>query len=260
MSSTDNGGSGHGIAVLRTYLEFDPEHPVTHALLADAHKGHRITMAPFAYALESKDFFTGMSSGHPDHRSTHNILWAVNTQGIAGIGSGISARAGDFVPSPRVRMMMQSDIEPRFDHRLCTDLNDALLAAPVSRRHVPLTDPGAVIEYQVVVNPRQNTRIRVPGRDKPINRTTVPRGESQIQGWWVRKAIAAGLSPVADPVVDEPGERILRKRGDDPGKARIEHVRLTGKAMITDPAAYAAAAHIGIGAGRSYGCGLLLTR
>ncbi|WP_051558621.1 type I-E CRISPR-associated protein Cas6/Cse3/CasE [Mycolicibacterium austroafricanum] len=252
-------GAGQGVPVLRTYLEFDPEHPVTHALLTDAHKGHRITMAPFAYAMQSRDFFTG-ATGHADHRSAHNILWAVNTQGIAGVGSGIRTHRGEFAPAPRVRMMMQSDIEPRFDHHLCADLNDALLTDPVSRRYVPRTDAGTVIEYQVVVNPRQNTRIRVPGRDKPINRTTTPRGESQIQGWWVRKAIAAGLSPVEDPILDEPGERTLRKHGDDPGKARITHVRLTGKAMITDPSAYAEAAHVGIGSGRSYGCGLLLTR
>lgn len=232
-----------GTPVLRTFIELDPHHPVTRGLLVDAHKGHRTTMAPFAYALEQKDFFTGMSTGHADHRSTHNILWAVNHTQPRSRGTG------EFAPPPRVRLMIQSDIAPDFSHPLCGELVDAIVGDPSVRRYVPRTAAGSIVEYQINVNPRRNVR------SGGLNRTVVARTETEVIDWWVRKSAAAGLSLTGAPVIDQAGETASEKKG-----MRIRHNRITGKAMITDPVAYAAAAHAGIGAARAYGCGLLLTR
>lgn len=241
--------------VLRTYLELDPYHPVTRAVITSAHKGHRVTMAPFAYALEHNDFFTG---GHtqtqPNHRSSFNVLWAINRAGAP------HRNAAEFAPPPRVRMILQSTVAPDFGYTDSPDLDqfrDALVAPPHTRKHVPVTALGAVIEYQLVANPRLH--VRRNGK----NCTTIARTDAQITDWWVRKSTAAGLSLVTDPVIDEPGARKLRKpgrTGREDIDTDINHVRLTGKATIIDPTAYTQAVRSGIGAGRSYGCGLLLTR
>lgn len=232
-----------GVPVLRTIMEMDPYHPATRGLLVDAHKGHRITMAPFAYAMEEKDFFTGADHGHPDHRSTHNILWAVNCSGSD------ASTATRFAPPARVRVLIQSDIEPDFSHRLCDELRDALVKAPVVREHVPNTVAGSVVEYQVIVNPRST--IRSGG----VSRKVIARTETEIVDWWTRKSAAAGLSMTGTPVVDQTRETRCEKKG-----MTVRHSRITGKAMVVDPVAYAAAAHTGVGTARAYGCGLILTR
>lgn len=245
-----------GVPVLRTYLELNPDHPLTRGMILSAHSGHRATMSLFARVLADNDFFTGRETGkHPNHRSTNNLLWAINCTRAP------HRSLDEFAPRPRVRVILQSDQRPCFDAGVSSDADqvlEALITEPDVRRYVPDTTAGRVIEYQVVVNPRHHARRN--GKSHIV----IARTEAQIMDWWVRKSQAAGISLVADPMIDEPGTRRLHKRSSDPGKDDIEtdinHVRITGKAMITDSAAYATAAHTGIGAARSYGCGLLLTR
>lgn len=228
--------------VYRSFLEFDPDHEATRGVLVDAQKAHRLTMSPFAYALESKDFYTGAVTGHPDHRATYNILWAVNYTQVT------HPTLLTALP-PRVRMMIQSDIPPDFDYWRCNEWTPALIDAPNTREHTPNTREHSIIEYQIIINPRRNTTIN------GIRKTVVATHEHDIHEWWTRKATAAGLALHSRPTIDHPGELTSRSK-----KLSIKHFRLTGKATITDPARYATAAQQGIGPAKAYGCGLLLTR
>lgn len=228
--------------VYRTFMELDPYHDATRGVLIDAQKAHRLTMSPFAYALEHKDFFTGSRTGHPDHRATHNILWAVNyTQN--------THPSLLTTTPPRVRMIIQSDIPPDFDYWRCTEWTDALLHQPVIREHTPATTEHATIEYQIVINPRRNVTIN------GVRKTIIASHDRDILSWWTQKATAAGLTLTTQPDIDQPGTLTSQAK-----PLSIKHFRLTGKATIANPAQFTHAAHHGIGAARAYGCGLLLTR
>lgn len=228
--------------VYRTFLELDPHHNATRSVLVDAQKAHRLTMSPFAWALEHKDFFTGARTGHPDHRATHNILWAVN----------YTQRTHPTLLTatpPRVRMIIQSDIPPDFGYWRCTEWTDALLHQPTIREHPLTITDNSTIEYQIVVHPRRNITIN------GVRKTIIASHDHDIHNWWTHKATAAGLALHSQPDIDQPGTLTSHAK-----PLSIKHVRLTGKATITDPATYAQAARHGIGAARAYGCGLLLTR
>ncbi|MCT7372661.1 type I-E CRISPR-associated protein Cas6/Cse3/CasE [Mycolicibacterium llatzerense] len=228
--------------VYRSFLEFDPYHEATRGLLVDAQKGHRLTMSPFAYALEQNDFYTGHRTGHPDHRATYNILWAVSRTQATHPTMLVST-------PPRVRMILQSDIAPDFDYWRCQDWTDALLHAPSISEHTPVIAEGRTIEYQIVIHPRRNTSVN------GIRKTVVAAHDNDVHDWWLRKATAAGLALVANPDIDRPGTLTSQAKN-----LSIKHFRLTGKASITNPELYAAAARQGIGAAKAYGCGLLLTK
>ncbi|MGV7595459.1 type I-E CRISPR-associated protein Cas6/Cse3/CasE [Mycobacterium kansasii] len=228
--------------VYRSFLEFDPYHAATRGLLIDAQKAHRLTMSPFAYALEENDFYTGARTGHPDHRATYNILWAVNHSQPVHPTLLVSA-------PPRVRMILQSDIPPDFDYWRCHEWTSALLHPPSISQHTPTITAGRNIEYQIVIHPRRNITV------KGIRKTVVATHDDDIHQWWLRKSTAAGLTLNTHPDIDRPHTLTSQAK-----HLSIKHFRLTGKATITDPARYAQAAHLGIGASRAYGCGLLLTK
>lgn len=228
--------------VHRTFLDFDPNHNATRGLLVDAQKAHRLTMSPFAYALESKDFYTGAVTGHPDHRATHNILFAVNYTQVTH-PTLLTALA------PRVRVIIQSDIPPDFDYWRATEWTPALLQAPNTREYTPKAHEHSTIEYQIVINPRRNVTVN------GVRKTVVATHEPDIREWWNRKANAAGLTLHNPPDVDRPGHLTAQSK-----KLSIKHFRLTGKATISNPELYFAAAHQGIGPAKAYGCGLLLTK
>lgn len=229
-------------SVYRSYLEFDPHHEATRGVLVDAHKAHRLTMSPFAYALESKDFYTGAVTGHPDHRATYNILWAVNY-------THVTHPTMHTALPPRVRMIIQSDIPPDFEYWRCSEWTPALLHPPTTREHTPNINEHSTIEYQIVINPRRNITIN------GVRKTIVATHEQDIHEWWTRKAAAAGLTLLNQPTIDNPGELTAQAK-----KLSVKHFRLTGKAGIADAARCAAAARQGIGPAKAYGCALLLTR
>lgn len=228
--------------VYRAFCDFDPYHQATRGLLADAHKAHRLTMSPFAYALEANDFYTGARTGHPDHRATHNILWALNYT------RPTHSTLINAAP-PMIRMIIQSDIPPDFDYWRCDQWTPALLHKPTIREHTPAATEGRTIEYQIVINPRRN--ITVSG----IRKTIVARHDNDIHQWWNGKAAAAGLTPIAPPTIDQPGTLTSHAK-----PLNINHFRLTGKATITNPTLYTQADHHGIGPAKAYGCGLILTK
>ena len=230
-----------GTTTLRTTLiTLDVEHPVTRAVLLDAHQGHKLTMSPFAHLLESYDFYTGIRGGHREHRKDLNILWA---------SSGRS--------DGTLMIRLQSDVEPRFTNADCDWWRDAMTEglAPVTRNwKVPVEGR---IDYQIRLMPL--TRVRG-------QRRTISDPGKQL-AWWEQRAADAGMQLLGEPRFDQPielktpGKVNTTKAGEKVlGGFSMATVRVTGSAVITDPDAHAAALREGIGRGASYGVGLLLTR
>ncbi|WP_048895537.1 type I-E CRISPR-associated protein Cas6/Cse3/CasE [Mycolicibacterium conceptionense] len=244
MTGTQHDDGPEQTKVFRTYFDLDPHHGATLGLLTDAHAGHRLTMSAFAYQLEQNPFYTGYraTGQHPDHRMSFNILWGSSVGKVRHTPQGP-------VAAP-VRVIIDSDIEPRFDHQQAAYWQDAILGTPSVRTVELAADEGSEITYQIVVSPRSNHRV------DGYRRTRVATTEPEVQEWWSNKATASGLALIGTPVIDKAGVTSSTQREN----LTIRHVRITGKATVTDAGKYAKAVHRGIGAGKAYGCGMLLTR
>jgi hypothetical protein len=223
--------------VLTTVLSLDLEHPATRAAMLDGHVAHRLTMSGFAHLLPQHDFFTGIAHGHADHRSSLNILFAASIR-----------------PNGVLLLRIQSDRAPDFADRACDYWRAAIdpSSPPVTRNWtVPATGD---IRYQIRANPTVTSN----GRRRALNSA----GE-QVE-WWTRQARCAGLELVPGTLtIDEPTtfEFPSKHRGKDASASRwiMPTQRYSGAATITDPRAHRDAVIRGIGRGRSYGAGLLLT-
>jgi CRISPR system Cascade subunit CasE len=223
--------------VLTTVLSLDFDHPVTRAAMRDGHLAHRLTMSGFAHLLPQHDFFTGIARGHADHRSSLNILFAASVR-----------------PNGTVMLRIQSDRAPDFTHHACDYWRGAIdpSTPPVTRNWtVPATGD---VRYQIRANPTVTSN----GRRRALN------GVRDQIDWWTHQARCAGLelAPAAltidDPVTFEfPSKH--RTNGANASRWVMPTQRYSGAATIADPRAHRDAVIRGIGRGRPYGAGLLLT-
>jgi hypothetical protein len=221
--------------VVTTLITLDVRHPVARSLLVDAHEAHRLTMSGFAHCLQKYDFFTGIDSGHADHRRALNILYAMTTR-----------------PNGTVLIRLQSDVAPDFSQPACSYWSDARYtgSAPVTRAwQIPTS---GTIFYEMRANPVTS----VQG-----HRRAITSSEGQLR-WWEKKAGIAGLELQSPPDIDR--RAMLRFPGgkngmmDKPQRV-LATWRFRGTATIVDEEAYRTAVKRGIGRGLSYGAGLLLT-
>jgi hypothetical protein len=225
------------IQVLTTVLTLNIEHPATRAVMLDGHLAHRLTMSGFAHILQRHDFFTGIAHGHADHRSSLNVLFAASVR-----------------PNGHLLLRIQSDRAPDFTNDACDYWRAAIVlsAPPVTRNwSVPATGD---IRYQIRANPT----VTSSGRRRALNRV----GE-QIE-WWTRQARGAGLELVPGTLaVDDPMTLEFASKhhaeNADPARWVMPTQRYSGIATISDPRAHRDAVVRGIGRGRPYGAGLLLT-
>jgi CRISPR associated protein len=221
--------------VMTTVLTLNIEHPATRAAMLDGHLGHRLTMSGFAHLLQRHDFFTGIAHGHADHRSALNVLFAASVR-----------------PNGHLLLRIQSDRAPDFTNPACDYWRSAIVAPPVTRNwSVPATGD---IRYQIRANPTVTSN----GRRRALNRV----GE-QIE-WWTRQARSAGLELLPGSLtVDDPMtlEFVGKHRSENGNAPRwvMPTQRYSGAASITDPQAHRDAVVRGVGRGRPYGAGLLLT-
>ncbi len=221
------------LSALTSIITLDVDHPATRAVLIDAHQAHRLTMSGYAHLLDKYDFFTGIAGGHPDHRASLNILYALSSR-----------------PNGTVMIRLQSDAPPDFANPACHWWRDAVTTEPVTRDWTIPADGR--IAYQL----RGNPITRINGR-----RRWISDPNKQLQ-WWHDRAAAAGLKLDPNTLIDQPIDlRTPSKNHHDKNKPEfiLKTLRYTGTATITDPDAYRAAIIKGIGRGQAYGAGLLLT-
>lgn len=223
--------------VTTTVLSLNAEHPAARAAMLDGHFAHRLTMSGFAHLLPRHDFFTGIAHGHADHRSSLNVLFAASVR-----------------PNGTLLLRIQSDRAPDFTNGACDYWRAAMAPeAPPVTRDWPIPTTGD-IRYQIRANPTATSN----GRRRALNRVG-----DQIQ-WWTTQARRAGLELVPGTLtVDEPMtlEFASKRCADETNGTRwvIPTQRYSGRATISDPRAHREAVVRGIGRGRPYGAGLLLT-
>lgn len=224
------------ISLLTTLITLDINHPATRTILIDAHHAHKLTMSGFAHLLDTYDFFTGLRTGHAEHRRALNILYATNAR-----------------PNGTLLIRLQADQPPRFDNPQCDWWRGAIPAEypPITRQwHTPAT---GTIRYQIRAQPLTTTN----GRRRAI---TDPDKQHH---WWTQQATKAGLQLHGQPAIDQPITLTApSKHNGDPNKRQfaLKTLRYTGTATITNPQHHHHAITHGIGRGQPYGAGLLMAR
>jgi len=251
----------------RSALHVDPRHPAIAGALADAHWMHRNIMSAWAGYSETHDFFTGTATGHPNHRESLGVLYAVSkprpdgtliiiTQAHQPPDWGRAAEQAERIASELAKRWGKPD-PGRYRW------TDAFLNAPVDSIR-SIEEAGTQIVFELRGAPSKK-------RGAVRRNITEPH---QADNWAYRRLSEAGLSLHTGPGRDTPtltsGHPLLlrsatktertRHQQKNGGSFHIDTLRWQGKATIADHAAYQSAVANGIGPAKAYGCGLLLTR
>lgn len=247
----------------RSVLQLDPTHPAISGALADVHWLHRHIMSAWAGYTETHDFFTGTHTGHPNHRESLGILFAVSRP----------RPAGDII------ILTQAHRPPDWKRAAATAADTAAVIAE-RRNSTPYVWTDALLTAPVdtvrTIEPA-NTRIVFELRGAPTKKHGSTRRNisgHHADNWAVRRLQAAGLTLHANsdphtptltgtlPVTLRSATKTERTRTQQKhgGSFRLDTLRWQGIATVTDIAAYTEAVANGIGPGKPYGCGLLLTK
>ncbi|WP_433916955.1 type I-E CRISPR-associated protein Cas6/Cse3/CasE [Streptomyces sp. NBC_01744] len=223
-------------------LTMDARHPYTAKSLVDAQDMHRTVMSGFR---------GWVTDGDPDARAQMGVLstWSVDLKAGALVLVVQSRVPGDWAGMPR--------------------------GALTDKPHVITVDrtfrTGDSLTFRTVVNPTHSRPSGPPAPDRPRGRRTAHTRPDHVRNWFVRRLQSSGeprkapdgairIGATAEqeslavrmlPTVTSPGPH----QG-----LRIARAEIRGNLTVTDPAALVDALTEGIGHGRAYGCGLLLTR
>lgn len=223
-------------------LTMDTRHPYTAKSLVDAQDMHRTVMSGFR---------GWVADGDPDARAQMGVLstWSVDLKASALVLVVQSRVPGDWAHMPR--------------------------GALTDKPHVITVDrtyrTGDSLTFRTVVNPTYNRPSGPPALDRPRGRRTAHTRPDYVRKWFVRRlqnpseprVASDGLTRIGATTDEESLAVRMLPTVTSPGPhkgLRIVRAEIRGTLTITDPAALADAMTQGIGHGRAYGCGLLLTR
>ncbi|MGW1533424.1 type I-E CRISPR-associated protein Cas6/Cse3/CasE [Streptomyces aureus] len=223
-------------------LTLDARHPYVAKSLIDAQDMHRTVMGGFR---------GWVADGDPDARAQMGVLstWSVDL------------KAGALV------LVVQS--------RVPGDWADVPRGALIDKPHVITVDrtfrTGDTLTFRAVVNPTHSRPSGELAPDRPRGRRTAHTRPEHVKNWFIRRLQPTGQQRKASDGVNRIG---ATAEGDalsvrmlptvtSPGPhkgLRIVRAEIRGALTVTEPAALVDAMIQGIGHGRAYGCGLLLTR
>jgi len=222
-------------------LALDIHHPLVAKSLIDAQDMHRTVMSGF------RGWDT---DGAPDARAQMGVLstWSVDLKAGVLVLVVQSRVPGDWTGLPR----------------------GALARKP----HVITVDrtfrTGDSLGFRTIVNPTYSRADGPPG-DRPRGRRTAHTRPDHVRTWFQSRLQPPGEPPKSPDGIPRIGAtatpdalsvRMLPAASSTgPHKGlRLTRAEIRGTLTVTDPAALVAALVQGVGRGRAYGCGLLLTR
>lgn len=228
----------------RSMLSVHMDHPAIRGALADVHHLHRLIMTGWAHHTETQDFFAEADTGHPDHRASLGILFAM------------SGRR----PDNTLRIITQAHQPPQWNNTAAQYWEQALSETPRIKER-GIEPVGTAITFELRAQP--TTTQRTGKRRRKISITDPHR----LDTWIARQATRAGLTltqaATSQPLRLESATKTQRTQqgtGDAAnGGFVLNTIRFQGSATVSDPDAYRQAVSVGVGAGKPYGCGLLLT-
>lgn len=223
-------------------LTMDARHPYTAKSLVDAQDMHRTVMSGFR---------GWVADGDPDARAQMGVLstWSVDLKAGALVLVVQSRVPGDWAGMPR--------------------------GALTDKPHVITVDRtfriGDSLTFRTVVNPTRNLPSGTQAPNRPRGRRTAHTRPDHVKNWFMRR-----LQPLGEPRKGPHGGPRIGATANEEALAvrmlptvtssgshrglRIVRAEIRGTLTVTDPEVLVDAMTQGIGHGRAYGCGLLLTR
>ncbi|WP_331723188.1 type I-E CRISPR-associated protein Cas6/Cse3/CasE (plasmid) [Streptomyces sp. NBC_00111] len=223
-------------------LSMDTRHPYTAKSLVDAQDMHRTVMSGFR---------GWVADGDSDARAQMGILstWSVDLKEGVLVLVVQSRVAGDWAGMPRGAL---------------TDKPYVLTVDRTLRA-------GDSLTFRSVINPVRSRPSGPPSPERTRGRRTEHTRPDHVRNWFVRR-----LQPPGEPRTGPDGVVRIGATAEEDSLAvrmlpavsspghhkglRIARAEIRGTLKVTDPAALVDAMTHGIGHGRAYGCGLLLTR
>lgn len=223
-------------------LTLDARHPLAAKSLVDAQEMHRTVMSGFR---------GWVADGDAGARAQMGVLstWSVDLRAAALVIVVQSSVPGDWSRMPQTAMTSR----PRI-----------ITVDRTLRR-------GDVLEFRTVVNPVRSVPTGAPASEKVRGKRVAHARPDHVKEWFAHR-----LQPEGEPRSGPKGTVRIGANAD-PGALtvrmlptvssasshkglRIVRAELRGKLTVTDPQALADTLGQGIGHGRAYSCGLLLTR
>ena len=219
----------------RTLLTLDGNHPTVRTAVLDVHYLHDLVMSPYRHRFPN---------GWNGARQAMEILYATQPQ-----------------RDSTLKVMIQSGQAPNW-----APPDPTILAAEIQHwAFTPDFRPGQIVPFRLRCNPTRTPPTR--------NHTTPPRNRQFISDpaarlTWLRHQLSRIGAELHD-ATETPDRADLRSEHKSlpPNQRRtitamfnISTVVFTGQLTITDPDSVAAGIRTGIGPGKAYGAGLLLTQ
>ncbi|MEE1823761.1 type I-E CRISPR-associated protein Cas6/Cse3/CasE [Streptomyces sp. BE20] len=204
--------------------------PRTRTRCRDVHRLHQLVLNGFR-----------PPGVHVEAPAPEHVLFAAGREPASRTAAGLPTAGAP------VRVLVQAPVEPDWQPLLDTG---ALHSARSFRAEQRL-EAGAQIDVGVLANPV--VRTRKDGRRRAL------RDPGDCGDWLARRLAHGGLQLTARPVIVGPAEYLTgsTSRGED---LTLVCRELTARATVRDPKAAREALLAGIGPGKAFGCGLLLTR
>ncbi|MFF4353808.1 type I-E CRISPR-associated protein Cas6/Cse3/CasE [Streptomyces sp. NPDC001530] len=241
-NSPHTGTAAARFVATHSVLTLDARHPYVAKSLIDAQDMHRTVMSGFR---------GWVTDGDRDARAQMGVMstWSVDLKAGALVLVVQSRVPGDWAGMPR--------------------------GALTDKPHVITVDrtfrTGDSLTFRTVVNPIRSRPSGPPAPDRPRGRRAAHTRPDHVKNWFARR-----LQPPGEPRKDPDGVTRIGATAEEeslsvrmlptvtsagPHKGlRIARAEIRGTLTVTDPGALVDAMTQGIGHGRAYGCGLLLTR
>ncbi len=224
-------------------LQLDAHHPYTAKALLDAQDMHRTVMS---------GFLNWVPDGEPDARAQLGVLSTWNLD----------------LKSATLLLIVQSRIAPDWSR-----IPSAALSSPITTIPVDCTiRTGDRYVFRTVVNPtRDIPSAKVDGAKAGPSRRRAHTVPKYVRTWFEER-----LQPLGQPATGRAG--IMRIGADANPETlalrtlppitsngahkglKIARAEIKGMLTVTDPTAFARALAHGLGRGRAYSCGLILTK
>jgi CRISPR system Cascade subunit CasE len=161
----------------------------------------------------------------------------------------------DPLPNGRALIIVQSAIEPDWVYAF-RNANYFLAAPPEVKIIEPLFLKGQCLRFRLAVNPTRRLSKHSPDAKEESIGKRVPVPTDHLIDWLVRRANSAGFFFKQDATTFQPGYIYMSKNGKG---QRLRSVLFDGILRVTDPDAFRQTLIRGIGSGKAFGFGLLLT-
>ena len=165
----------------------------------------------------------------------------------------------DPLPNGRAVIIVQSAIVPDWNYAF-HNASHLLAAPPVVKPFEPHFPKGQWLRFRLAANPTRRLSKHSPDAKEESIGKRVPVPTDRLIDWLAHRGESAGFDITRDATTLQPGYIYFNKSDKENDKGqRLRSVLFNGLLRVTDPDAFRQTLVHGIGSGKAFGFGLLLT-